>query len=637
MKFFQKIFLLMLVLTLVLPAADKKQEIPDYSMTPRKDIPVKFTWNVADIYKDKATWSAAKEKAVGMIGQIDALAKGWTSSADSMLKLLKHNTELEMIISKLYSYASHQGNADMSNPEFKTMKGEVMNLYVGLSSKLSFIDSDILSLGEKKFRAYLKENKGLAPYSFDILSTYRAKPHILPADQQKIVARMGLFSGIPGKASGILNNLDMPHTTVTLSNGKKITLNYANYAKYRGSANPADRALVMKSYWDNHSKFANTHAALMDAAMKKHHFNATIHKYKNCLEARLFGNNIDPLVYTNMVKQVKANLEPMHRYLKLKKELLGLKELSYNDIYASAIKSVNKLYPYKEARKMITTALKPLGKEYIKGLNTAFDNRWVDIYPNKGKQTGAYSGGVYGVHPYIKMNYDGKYSNVSTLAHELGHAMHSWFSNKAQPYPTSHYTTFLAEMASTFNENMLMSYLLKHEKDDLLKLYLLDRYFEQCRGTIYRQALFADFEHEMHKAVEAGKTLTPQWLNKKYLELTRFYYGHNKGIMRVDDYIQNEWSGIPHFYMNYYVFTYTTGMISSMALNDIVEKEGKKGRDKYLTFLKAGGSKFPLDILKDAGVDMTTEAPYKAAFNRLGSIVSEMEKIVQKLKKKNKI
>jgi oligoendopeptidase F len=281
--------------------------------------------------------------------------------------------------------------------------------------------------------------------------------------------------------------------------------------------------------------------------------------------------------------------------------------------------------------------MKPLGKDYTDVIKKALTSRWIDIYPNKNKQTGAYSGGVYGIHPYVKMNYNGSYGAVSTLTHELGHSMHSYLSDQTQPYPMADYPIFLAEIASTFNENMLVDYFIKNEKDDLFKLYVIDSYLDQLRGTIYRQTLFAEFELTMHEYVEQGGTLTADWLNAKYLELTRLYYGHNEGVCQVDDFIQNEWSIVPHFYYNFYVYQYSTGIIASMALSDKVIKGEKGSTERYLSFLKSGGSKYPLETLKTAGIDLTTPSPYEQAIKRYDSLVTEMEKIAAKLKKEGKL
>jgi oligoendopeptidase F len=412
---------------------------------------------------------------------------------------------------------------------------------------------------------------------------------------------------------------------VTLSTGEQVLLSTANYQKHRAAPVAADRQLVMETYWTGQKRFENTLATLLDAGIKQDLFHAQVHHYPSCLEAALYPDAIEPAVYRNLVATVRANLAPLHRLLRLRKSMLGLSELRYADLYASAVSTVTRTYPFEEARALVLRATGPLGAPYTQVLERAFTGGWIDVYPNRGKQSGAYSSGVHGVHPFVKMNYDGTFHNVSTLAHELGHAMHSHLSEQAQPYPTADYPIFLAEIASTFNENMLMHALLETERDRTLKLFLLDNYLETLRGTLFRQTLFADFELAMHERVEQGQSLTPDWLNATYLELTRLYYGHDQGVVRVDDYIQSEWSGIPHFYYDFYVYQYATGIVASMALSEAVLAEGAPARERYLGFLGSGSSRFPLDTLKAAGVDLTTPQPVAAALKAFDRLVGEME------------
>jgi len=629
-----KNFCLIFVFTIMLinnslSQTDKK--IPDYSMTDRKDIPVEYTWKIEDLYPNDDAWKTDKDDVVAMIGRVDALQKDWTKSAANMLELLDLLNDINIKSARLYAYSSHQGNTDLSDTKFQKMEGELQSIFVNFGAKLAFINPDILALGKEKFESYLKEEPKLKPYSFNLEDILRSKEHILPEEQQKIATMTGLFSGVPSKTANMLNDMEIPPTEVTLHDGTKVKLNYANYVKYRADKNAADRSLVMREFWKHQKTYENTFAILQDGAVKTHLFNAKIKKFDTCLDAKLFGDDIPKDVYTNLIKSVKENLNPLHRFLKLKQKLLKLDKYRYEDIYTSAVPSVEKLYTFDEGEKIIKSSLSKMGDEYLDALNTAFKNRWMDIYPNKNKESGAYSGGVYGVHPFVKLNYNGEYDAVSTVAHELGHAMHSYFSNKYQHYATSDYTIFLAEIASTFNENMLMEYLLKNEKDDMFKLYIIDKYLDQVRGTLYRQTLFADFELAMHEKVEEGKSLTADWLNEKYLSLTREYYGHDKGVCQVDDYIQNEWSKIPHFFYNFYVFQYSTGIISSMALAEMVSNGTEKERDAYLGMLKSGGKDYPINILKEAGVDMTTKDPYEKAFKRFDNLVSEMEKIMERL------
>ncbi len=632
------VFLLLLAMNWPVIAGDQSEsKIPDYSLTERKDIPGEYTWRVEDIYPDIEDWKKDKALVNELINQLEKMSKGWTTSPQKILSFLELKDRIEIMGEKLQVYASLQNDTDLSNPVYQEMRGEIRDLSVRYNTIISFIEPDILKLGEESFTQSLQKEPGLKPYIFMIEKILRTKAHVLPAEQEKIYSFSELFSNTPAKAAGILNNVEMPSPVITLSNGEKITLNLANYVRYRSVKNRSDRALVMKTYWKNHKKFENTFAALLDGAMKQHLFNARIHNYSDTLEARLSQNNIDPLVYHKLIKSVRENLGPLHRYLKVKQDILGLDQFKYEDIYASAVKSIEKTYTFEEAQQIIIEMMKVLGKDYSTGLLKAFTNRWIDRYANKNKESGYYSSSVYGVHPYIKMNYNGSYETVSLLAHELGHALHSYFANRAQNYTNSQYSNFLAEIASTFNECVLVDYLLKNETDDLFKLFILDAYLAQVKGTVYRQVHFAEFELAMHRQVEDGKTLTANWLNKKYLELARYYYGHEKGVIDVGDYIQNEWAGIPHFFLNYYVYTYSTGMISSTALAQMVLTGSKTEKEKYLDFLKAGGSNYSLEILKQAGVDITTDKPYQMAFQRFDHLVTEMEEIVRRLKKNKKL
>ena len=632
----KKLYLALILICLLMinvksTISQNSKKIPDYSLTDRKEIPVEFTWKIEDLYPNEDAWRADKDVVVGLIARIDDLQKNWTASSANMITLLDLISEINIKSGVLSAYSSHQGATDIGDVRFQKMEGELQSIFINFGAKLSFINPDVLAMGKEKFEQYLKEEPKLKPYSFMIEDILRNKDHILPEDQQKIVSMTGLFSSVPSKTANMLNDMEIPPAEVTLQNGTKVALNYANYVKYRGDKNAADRSLVMREFWKHQKTYENTFAILQDGSVKSHFFGAKVKKFDNCLDAKLFGDNIQREVYTNLVKSVKENLNPLHRFLKLKQKLLKLDKYRYEDVYASAVPSVEKLYTFAESEKIIKESLKPLGKEYLDMLDVAYSSRWMDIYPNKNKESGAYSSGVFGVHPYVKLNYNGEYDAVSTATHELGHAMHSYFSNKYQPYPTADYTTFLAEIASTFNENMLMEYLLKSETDDTFKLYILDKYLDQVRGTLYRQTLFADFELAMHEKVEEGKSLTADWLNEKYLSLTREYYGHDKGVCQVDDYIQTEWSKIPHFFYNFYVFQYSTGIISSMALAEMVSNGTEKERDAYLGMLKSGGKDYPINILKEAGVDMTTKGPYEKAFKRFDNLVTEMEKIMTRL------
>ena len=604
-------------------------------MSPRSRVPKAFTWKVDNIYPDIKAWEKDKKLLFEMMDKIDRLADQWTSSPGKMFQLLDHVSKIEKKEDKVYAYTSLSSDTDMGNSSWQAMKGEIQTASVNLRSRLAFMDPDILKLGKKKIAAYMEADPRLRVYEKDFDSVLRMKKHILPSDRESIVAQTGLFAGTPAKAAKILNDVDMPSPQITLSLGKKIKLNTANYVRYRDSKTRKDRIKVMRRFWKHRGGFKNTHAALLDGAVKNHVFSAGVRRFKSCLDAALYPDNIDTRVYHTLIETVKENLAPLHRYLKLKTRLLNLDRMTYDDIYASSVPSVEKTYTMDEAREIILQSLRPLGKQYTDILKMGFESGWMDIYPNKGKRSGAYSNGsVYDVHPFVLMNYNGTLSHVSTLAHEFGHALHSWFSNKTQPFPRAHYPIFLAEIASTFNEALLVRHLLKTETDDLLKLYILDRYLEEFRGTLFRQTLLADFELAVHEMAEKGQTLTPEKLGKKYLELTRHYYGHKEGIIKVDRYIENEWSGIPHFYYNFYVYQYSTGIAAATALAETVLKGTDVEKKRYLNFLANGDTKYPLDTLKDAGVDLTSPQPIRAALDHFDEAVTQMETTAKRLQDK---
>ncbi|HLP18215.1 MAG TPA: oligoendopeptidase F, partial [Bacteroidota bacterium] len=584
-----------------------------------------------DLFPSIDAWKKEKDEMVRMMGTIPELRKNWTASAAGIAALYECTDAISLKARRLGAYAMNLQDMELGNSTYRSMSGELQSIFTDYGVTLSFRNADLLKMDEQILRGYLSSEPRLRPFAFTISEVLRARPHILPEEQAKVRSLAGLYAGSAQEAADLLNNVEIPSPEVTLSNGTTAQLNMAAYFRLRQSKNAADRELVVKTFWENRKKFEKTLAALYDAGMKEHLFDTRVSKFGTCLETRLFDDNIDTLMYHQLIRSVRSRLAPLHRFYAVKKNLLKLDTMRYSDVYASAVPSITKLYPFDEARTIILGALHPLGNDYCTMVDKAFADRWIDIYPNKEKQSGAYSRSVYGVHPYIKMNYDGSYDNVSTLSHELGHAMHSTLANAAQPFSNSGYPTFLAEIASTFNEHLLMDYFLANEKDDRYKLFLLDKYLDQVRGSIYQQTMFAEFELAMHERVEQGQSLTADWLDKTYLQILRDYYGHDNGTMIVGDQYQNAWSSVPHFFYNYYVFQYSTGMIASMALSDAVLHGTERDRERYLTLLKSGGSDFPLTLLKSAGVDMLSPEPAAAALRRFDMLVGEMEKLVVKL------
>ncbi len=451
--------------------------------------------------------------------------------------------------------------------------------------------------------------------------------------EEKIIADASLMSDAPGSIRDIFADADFPFPDVKLSTGETVKLTSASFSLYRTIDNREDRKNVFAAFFGKLNEYRRTFGTQMNAEVKKDMFYARARRSQSSLESAVDANNIPPQVYHSLVDGVNKNLSTFHRYLNLRKRILGLKELHYYDLYAPLLRNVDLKYTIGESEDNVLASLAPLGQEYIDVIKKAFVDRWIDFYPTEGKRSGAYSNGsVYDVHPYMLLNYNGKYDDMSTLAHELGHTMQSYLSNKAQPYPTADYPIFVAEVASTFNEALLIDHMLKSINDDNIRLSLLGNYLEGIKGTVFRQAQFAEFELRIHELAERGESITGDALNDLYMEITKKYYGHNKGICVVDDEIKAEWAYIPHFYYNFYVYQYATAFTASAALSEKVLSGDKAATKRYLEFLASGSSDYPINLLRKAGVDMTTSEPLELTMKKMNRVMDEMEKILDKIK-----
>jgi oligoendopeptidase F len=609
-------------------AAAEQERVPDYSQTERKDIPRQFTWSIEDIYPSIAAWEQDCQLLREMIERVPDAARDWTATPADMLAMWRLRDDLYQKIFRLYSYAMHQNNVELSDDRFARKFGEARTLLAMVSARLSFMKSDVRQMGADRVSAYLAREPRLAPYRFSMEEAVRMGKHLLPQPQQEIIRGSEAYADTFRVAAGILNNLEMPKPELALADGTKVRVDYSTYAKYRDSDNRADRESVIRTFWENRNGFLATLAALLDGEMKKQHFYAKAQGYGDCLEAALDQDAIDTAVFHTMIEQVRGNLAPLHRYLELKKKLLRADSLRYSELHRSPFPAVDRIYSYAQTQRIIREALRPLGPEYSAMVRDAFQQRWIDVYPNRNKQPSAYSANLYGVHPFIKLNFDGRLASINNLVHELGHAAYGEFSARFQPFSDADPVLFLDEIASTLNENLLLRHLLQREKDDLIRLHLIDTFLKRpVRIALYGQAQLSEFELAAHRMVEEGGTLTATWLNGKYLELLRSYHGQDRGIVEVEDFSRGEWSWIPQLFRNYYVYTYATGLISSMKLaKDILE--GSPGaRTRYLEMLKAGGSDHPLTLLKRAGVDLRDPAVYREAFQYVDDLVSEMERI----------
>ncbi len=599
----------------------------------RAAIPDKYKWNLADIYPSDAAWRAAKDAFTAEVPSLARFKGRLMTSASTLADGLDTLSAKSKELSRLQSYASLLADQDTRDAAHQGMRQEMTQVSAAFAAEAAFVNPEILKAGKALVEKYVASEPRLAPYRHDLAELVRRAAHTLSDTEETLLADARPMAGAAATTYNILANADFPYPTVTLSDGKTVTLDQAAYADLRALPNRADREKVMSAFFNALGRFSRTFGTTMNAEVQKVVFYTKARHYGSALETELDGPNIPVSVYTRLIDGVNKNLPTFHRYLALRKRMMGLDSLHYYDLYAPLVGSVKLEYSPEEAEALVLGAVAPLGAEYQKTIRKAFDDRWIDLLPNAGKRAGAYSsGGLYDVHPYMLINYNGKYADVSTLAHELGHTMQSYFSNRAQPYPTADYPIFVAEVASTFNESLLNDYMLKQISDDATRLSLLGSYLENIKGTVFRQAQFAEFELRMHEMAQKGQPITGDSLARLYLDITRRYYGHDRGICIVDDYIAHEWSYVPHFYRDFYVFQYATSFTASEALAAKVKAGDPAATGRYLAFLSAGGSKDPIDLLKDAGVDMTTDEPLDLTVASMNRVMDEMEKIVGRKK-----
>jgi oligoendopeptidase F len=597
----------------------------------RSTIPDKYKWNLADLYPSDAAWRAAKEAFAAELPSIGKFKGRLMSSASTLADGLDTLYAKDKEFSRLASYASLLADQDTRDSAHQGMRQEVTQLGATFGAETAYINPEILKAGNAAIQKFIAGEPRLKVYRHDLEDLMRRSAHTLSDSEEKILADARPMAGSASSVYGILSNADFPYPTVTLSDGRAVKLDQAAYADLRALPNRGDREKVMAAFFNALGSFSRTFGTTMNAEVQKVLFYTKTRRYKTALDTELDAPNIPVSVYTRLVDGVNKNLPAFHRYLKLRKRMMGLDDLHYYDLYAPLVSSVKVEYTPEEAQKLVLGAVAPLGGEYQATIQKAFADRWIDLLPNPGKRSGAYSsGGVYDVHPYMLINYNGKYADVSTLAHELGHTMQSYFSNRTQPYPMSGYPIFVAEVASTFNESLLNDYMLKQIKDDATRLSLLGNYLENIKGTVFRQTQFAEFELRMHEMAQKGEPITGDSLAKLYLDITKRYYGHDQKICVVDDYVAHEWSYVPHFYRDFYVFQYATSFTASEALAAKVKAGDPAATRRYLAFLSAGGSKDPIDLLKDAGVDMTTDEPLDLTVASMNQVMDEMEAILMK-------
>jgi oligoendopeptidase F len=592
----------------------------------RSQIADKYKWNLAEIYPSDAAWRQAKDQLAAALPGLASYKGTLGSSAARLGDALDELYRLSRELSRTYVYASMMSDQDTRVSQYQGMQQEMLQIASRFSAEAAFFEPEVLGIGKQQIEGFVAAEPRLAVHRLYLDDIVRRRAHTRTDAEERLLASAGLMASAPSSIYTIFANADFPYPEVQLSDGQNVRLDSAGFSLYRAGPNRADRERVMSAFFGKLGDYRATFGAMLGAQVQADVFYARSRNHASALEAALNGPNIPTSVYVRLVEGVNRHLPTFHRYLNLRKRMMQVDELHYYDLYAPLVSSVDLAYSVEEAQAHILDALEPLGDEYRTALEAAFNERWIDMYPTPGKRSGAYSnGGAYDVHPYMLMNYNGKYTDMSTLAHELGHAMHSSFSNRTQPFPLASYPTFVAEVASTSNEALLIDHLLRTITDPKVKLSLLGNYLEGIKGTVFRQTQFAEFELRVHEMAEEGQALTGEVLDEVYTAITRKYYGHDTGVAVVDDYVAHEWAFIPHFYRNFYVFQYATSFTAAAALSEKVSGGDPAALKRYLAFLSAGGSKYPIDLLKDAGVDMTTDEPLELTMARMNRVMDEME------------
>ena len=597
----------------------------------RADVALEDTWKLADIYPSDEAWAAAKDKVAGRLDEVLAYKGTLTDSPDRLLACLDLNSTIDKELSRLYCYAAMKSDQDTRDSKYQGMKQSLRQLATDYGSNASFIAPAVATMDKAAVDRFIGQEPGLAVYRMYLGDVLRTKAHRLSAGEEKILAEAGLLAAGPQSIYTIFSNAELPFPEVTLSDGTTATINQAGFTRFRAAPVRADRVAVFDAFFGAFDKFEQTFGTQLGAQVNKDMFFARARSYESSLHRALDSDNIPVEVYRTLVRNVNRNLGSFHRYLRLKQRMLGVDPLEYSDVYAPVVEEVKLEYTYDQAKELVLDAVKPLGEDYAGVLKTAFRDRWIDVYPTPGKRAGAYSnGGCYDVHPYMLLNYNGQYDDVSTLAHELGHAMHSHYANKAQPYATADYATFVAEVASTLNEALLIQKMLERIDDDDVRLSLLMNYLDGVKGTVFRQTQFAEFELAIHEKAEAGEPLTGDVLTALYGDIVKRYYGHKAGVCRVPDRYCIEWAYVPHFYLDFYVYQYATSFTASTALSEKILGGEPGAVAKTIEFLSAGGSDYPVAILKRAGVDMMTSEPFDRTMAVMNRVMDQIEAILDR-------
>lgn len=591
----------------------------------RSEIAEADKWALEDLFLTDADWEAAVKQLEEQLAQLKGYAGKVSASADALYAYLTLADETENLFEKVLVYSNEKMHENMGNSTYQGYAAQAQAAAARLSAAEAFFEPELLAMEESRLQGFLKEEPKLEKYRLLINRIWRRKAHTLSAAEEEILAKTYEMATAPDDIFSMFNDADAKFGTIRDENGKEVELTHGRFGGFMESSDRRVRKEAFEALYQTYDQFQNTLAATYSANVKKAKFYADVRKYPSALAAALAPGNIPTEVYDNLIETVHRFLPAMYRYVALRKRALGVEELHMYDVYVPLVADQTKKIPFAEAKEIVKRGLAPMGEEYVSHLEEGFDHRWIDVYENRGKRSGAYSWGAYGTHPYVLLNYQGKLDDVFTLAHEMGHALHSWYSNANQPYVYSGYLIFVAEVASTCNESLLMQYLLKESKDKKEKAYLLNHFIDQFKGTLFRQTMFAEFEKITHEMYAKGESLTAERLCAVYMDLNRKYFGEE---MVSDPQIALEWARIPHFYTEFYVYQYATGFSCAIALSKRILEMGEAGVADYMKFLKGGCSKDPIELLKMAGVDISTPKPVEDALQLFEELVSELEELL---------
>lgn len=613
-----------LMVAIVLIAAVTAQA--ETKLRQRSEVETKYKWNLADIYVSNDAWEADFNKLKGAIGGFEKFKGTLDQSADNILACMKLRDSLGLLSNNLYVYANLLLDEDNRISDNQERSGRISGLNSQFSEATSFIEPEILAMDDAKLRGFINSNPALTLYKFELEDILRRKAHVLPTEQERLLALVGPVTSTPSEIFSMIDNADMQYGKVVDENGDTIQMTKERYYALLESSDRRLRKDANYAFTQGYVDHANSIAATLGASVKQDWFYAQARGYKTCLEMSLDGDNIPQSVFHNLIDAVNANLGPLHKWAALRKQMLKYDTLYNYDMSVPLLPDQKKEYAYEDAKKMVLAGLKPMGKEYLATFAKGLENRWIDVYENEGKGSGAYQWGTYATHPFVLLNFNGTLDAVFTLAHEMGHAMHSDYTNRHEPYVYSDHSLFVAEVASTCNEAVLMKYLLKNTKDKREKMALLNFYIEQIIGTFYTQVMFSEFELAIHDRIEKGDAISAEFLRKTYRDIYEKYWGKDLVLIEPADVTGMR---IPHFYRQYYVFQYATCYAAAQMLSQQIMEKGDKFLPTYYQFISTGSSKYPVDILKAAGVDMTTPEPINRTISLFAELVAEMERLLK--------